>query len=114
MNWYFEALKKYSTFEGRASRKEYWMYILISLIVFIFLRYVVSIIDTHGFLLIIYIVGIIIPTLAVKVRRLHDINVTGWNLLLVFIPFIGPFLLLINLITDGQEGTNRFGPNPKN
>lgn len=61
----------------------------------------------------IYILGTIIPTLAVTVRRLHDTNRSGWNILIRFIPLVGDIILLIFLVEEGGHGPNRYGPDPK-
>ncbi len=118
MNWYLEALKKYAVFSGRARRKEYWMFALFNLIITI----VASIIDSTVFgtafdgfgpLYSIYTLAVLIPALAVSVRRLHDIGKSGWFLLIVFIPIIGAIWLLVLTCTDSQSGDNPYGPNPK-
>ncbi|MCH4551409.1 DUF805 domain-containing protein [Aestuariibaculum lutulentum] len=121
MNWYLKVVKdNYANFDGRARRKEYWMFTLInSLILFGLIAISVAISvtsDALGFLSLyfIYILAMIIPSLAVSVRRLHDIGKSGWYYLVAFIPFIGTFWLLFLLITEGEKGSNAYGPDPKN
>lgn len=121
MNWYLKVVKdNYANFDGRARRKEYWMFTLInSLILFGLIAISVAITltsDAFGFLSLyfIYILAMIIPSLAVSVRRLHDIGKSGWYYLVAFIPFIGTFWLLFLLITEGEKGSNAYGPDPKN
>ncbi|MCR8666505.1 DUF805 domain-containing protein [Aestuariibaculum sp. M13] len=121
MNWYLKVVKdNYANFDGRARRKEYWMFTLInSLILFGLIAISVAITltsDAFGFLSLyfIYILAMIIPSLAVSVRRLHDIGKSGWYYLVAFIPFIGTFWLLFLLITEGEKGSNTYGPDPKN
>ena len=109
MNWYFEVLNKYATFDGRAHREEYWMFSFISFVIcilLIVLDLMVFRFDKGLVLYYVYSLFIFIPHIAVGVRRLHDTNRSGWWLLLPIVNFI--FLVL-----DSQSGENRFGPNPK-
>jgi uncharacterized membrane protein YhaH (DUF805 family) len=107
MNWYVEVLKKYVVFSGRARRKEYWMFFLINMIIATVL-YLIS-----NFLYNIYGLAVLIPGLAVSVRRLHDIDKSGWWLLVGLIPVIGWIWLIVLAATDSQPGQNQYGPNPK-
>jgi uncharacterized membrane protein YhaH (DUF805 family) len=119
MNWYLEVLKKYAVFDGRAHRQEYWMYFLISLIISI----VLSVIDTAAGLTkamggvsplsTLYGLAVFIPGLAVGARRLHDTGRSGLWLLIAFVPCIGAILLLIWFATEGESGSNDYGPSPK-
>jgi uncharacterized membrane protein YhaH (DUF805 family) len=117
MNWYLKVLKAYAVFTGRARRKEYWMFVLISVLITMGLALVdVSLhlwIGRNGLLSTLYGLGVLIPALAVAVRRLHDTNRSGWWLLLVFVPVVGSLTLLVFFVLDSTPGTNRFGPNPK-
>ncbi|MEL6592117.1 MAG: DUF805 domain-containing protein [Bacteroidota bacterium] len=120
MEWYLKALRQYADFRGRARRKEYWMYILFHLMficAFVFLGVVfenyMGSFSLSPMLLGIYVLGTIIPTFAVLVRRLHDTNRSGWNFLIRFIPLIGDILLLVFLVDEGDPGPNRYGPDPK-
>lgn len=101
----------YVNFSGRASRSEYWYWVL-----FVVLGSIVAgIIDqVIGIRLIdsIFALGTILPSIAVAARRLHDIDRTGWWLLIDFIPVIGWIVLIIWFCTAGTEGSNRFGSNP--
>jgi uncharacterized membrane protein YhaH (DUF805 family) len=112
MNYYTDAFKKYAVFTGRASRKQYWMFFLFNLIAYIILSIISRIIGT-SFLSYIYVLALIIPNLAISVRRLHDTDRSGWWLLIDFIPLVGAIILLVFLVTDSQAGTNKYGPNPK-
>jgi uncharacterized membrane protein YhaH (DUF805 family) len=118
MDWYLKVLKAYAVFTGRARRKEYWMFILISVLVTAGLVVVDVIlglrIGNNGLLSTLYGLAVLIPALAVAVRRLHDTNRSGWWLLLVLVPFFGSLTLLVFFVLDSSPGTNRFGPNPKN
>ena len=108
-------LKKYAVFSGRAQRKEYWFFILFYLIFTIAVAIVDVVLGTEsiGLLSILYAVAMIVPSLAVTVRRLHDIGRSGWWILIAFIPIIGGIVLFVFAVLDSQEGENRFGPNPK-
>ena len=119
MNWYLTVLKKYAVFVGRARRNEYWMFFLFN---FLFLI-AASIIDHtlgitfdgtwYGPIYTLYALALFIPGLAVAVRRLHDVNKSGWYLLISIIPIIGPIIVLIKLCTDSTPGENQYGANPK-
>ncbi|MCK7594540.1 DUF805 domain-containing protein [Pseudomarimonas salicorniae] len=118
MNWYLEVLKKYAVFSGRARRKEYWMFVLFNIII----AFVLGIIDgvlgltTEGGMGILgglYSLAVLLPSIAVGVRRLHDTGRTGWWLLIAFIPLIGAIVLIVFFVLDSQPGSNEYGPNPK-
>lgn len=119
MNWYLDVLKKYAVFTGRARRKEYWFFTLFSTIAMIILSIVDALTGTFnkdlqaGLLSGLYCLGVLIPSLAVAVRRLHDTERSAWWLLLIFLPLIGTIVLLVFMFLDGTPGDNRFGPNPK-
>ncbi len=118
MSWYLEVLKKYAVFDGRARRKEYWMFFLINLLISVVLIAIDSLIGTFsqtGFGLPqgLYSLAVLIPSIAVTVRRLHDIGRTGWWILIGLIPVIGGIVLLIFMVLDSQPGVNQYGPNPK-
>ena len=113
MNWYLDAIKKkYADFSGRARRTEYWMFVLFSIIVGVVLSIVDAMI-TGGLLGMIYALAILIPSLAVGARRLHDTNRSGWWLLIALVPFVGVLILIYFLVLDSQPGDNQYGPNPK-
>ncbi|KAA8995177.1 DUF805 domain-containing protein [Affinibrenneria salicis] len=113
MQWYLNVLKNYVGFSGRARRKEYWMFYLFNIIVSL----VVAIIDTalglNAILLMIYALAILLPGLAVTVRRLHDIGKSGWWILISMVPFVGGLVLVAFTCMDSQPAENQFGPNPK-
>lgn len=118
MNWYFEVLKKYAVFRGRARRMEYWMFFLINTIIalgFCMVEGVVGIAtkSDQGILTMLYILSIMLPGIAVGVRRLHDIGRSGWWLLISVVPIIGGIILLVYMIQDSQPSGNQYGPNPK-
>ena len=117
MSWYLQALKKYAVFSGRSRRREYWFFVLFSIIISIVLGVIDAMIGTQtggiGILSAIYALAILIPSIAVSVRRLHDINKTGWWILIGFIPIIGTIILLIFALLAGTPGNNDYGADPK-
>ncbi len=104
LNWYLGPLKKYAVIEGRASRKEYWLFLLINLVVWMIL----PVSNPIG---IVYLVAIWLPMMAVTVRRLHDSNHRGRWVLLNLVPFVG-LIVLYWLIIKGTDGDNDYGPDP--
>ncbi|EGU43156.1 hypothetical protein VII00023_18349 [Vibrio ichthyoenteri ATCC 700023] len=112
MEWYLAVLKKYAVFSGRSRRKEYWMFFLINLIFTLLLGFVDGLLGTVvlGF---VYSLAILIPSIAVGVRRLHDTGRTGWWLLISLIPIIGILVLIYFMVGDSAPGHNEYGPNPK-
>ena len=117
MSWYLAALKKYAVFSGRARRKEYWMFVLFYLIFTIVLSVIDSILgigeEGGGLLSGLFVLAMLIPSLAVTFRRLHDTDRSGWWLLIGFVPLIGSIVILVFMIQDSQPGENRYGTNPK-
>jgi uncharacterized membrane protein YhaH (DUF805 family) len=119
MSWYLQVLKQYAVFSGRARRKEYWMFVLVNVIISVVLNLVVRITTNESgsspifWLSLLYSLAILLPSLAVVVRRLHDTNRNGWWILLNLVPLIGSIVLLVWLVTDSNAGENRYGPNPK-
>ncbi|WP_417659408.1 DUF805 domain-containing protein [Pseudidiomarina sp.] len=119
MNWYIAVLKKYAVFTGRARRSEYWFFVLFNVIISLVLGFIdgfLALGDPEagiGLLSVIYGLAVLIPSIAVGVRRLHDTDRSGWWLLISLIPLIGGIVLLVFFVLDGTPGENRFGPNPK-
>ena len=123
MNWYLKVLNQYSDFNNRARRKEYWMFAFFN---FIISMLIIEVDNALGFsfnytgnlsgpgvLNLLYNLLILIPSLAVTVRRLHDVGKSGWMLLIGLIPLVGAIWLLILLLRDSEAGENKYGPNPK-
>jgi uncharacterized membrane protein YhaH (DUF805 family) len=111
MHWYADVLRKYADFSGRARRQEYWMFTLVNIII-MFVAFLVANMIHIPWLGFLYWVAVIIPSLAVGVRRLHDTGRSGWWLLIAFVPVVGGLILLYFFVIDG-EGDNTYGPNPK-
>jgi len=121
MEWYLKVVRdNYSNFEGRARRQEYWMFTLFHVIILFILALIGGMVSgfsdsTFGFVPIgIYLLGTIIPSIAVTVRRLHDINKSGWFYLVGMIPYVGGFIMLFFTCKNGDVGSNQYGPDPKN
>jgi uncharacterized membrane protein YhaH (DUF805 family) len=106
MNWYFEVLKKYAVFNGRARRKEYWYFALLNIIISFVIGFIEGLAGSAGIISIIYSLAVFIPSIAVGVRRMHDSDRSGWWLLL-------PIVNIVFLCFDSQSENNRFGDNPK-
>ncbi|MGL4249731.1 MAG: DUF805 domain-containing protein [Aeromonas sp.] len=113
MNWYISVLKQYAVFSGRARRTEYWMFVLFNVIVMLSLGMVDRLIGSEGVISGIYSLVLLLPSLAVAVRRMHDTDRSGWWLLIVFIPLIGSLIFIYFMVCKGQQGPNRFGDDPK-
>ena len=119
MNYYLKVLQNYATFSGRARRSEYWYFVLFNMIFAIVAFVLDNVFGTaieggvYGLIYGLYLLAVWLPSLAVAVRRLHDIGKSGWMFLIGLIPLIGPIWLLVLFCTDSQQGTNKWGENPK-
>ena len=119
MNWFLVVLKKYATFSGRAQRAEYWWFYLISTLIIIGLSLIDQATGTldeetgMGLLTTLYSLAILIPSIAVGVRRLHDTGRSGWWLLIGLIPVLGSIVLIVFFVLDSEPGENAYGANPK-
>ncbi|MFJ1808329.1 MULTISPECIES: DUF805 domain-containing protein [unclassified Streptomyces] len=112
MHWYLDVLKKYAVFGGRARRQEYWMFTLFSVIISIVLAIIDAVIGS-SILGIVYSLAVLLPSLGVAVRRLHDTSRSGWWILIALIPLVGAIVLLVFLASEGKQEPNQYGPNPK-
>jgi len=111
MHWYLGVLKKYAVFSGRARRKEYWMFVLFNILIGGALGLVEGLLgiapeSNESVLVPIYQLAILIPSIAVGVRRMHDTDHSGWWLLF-------PIVNLVLTVREGQRSENRFGTDPK-
>jgi len=113
MNWYIDVLKKYAVFTGRARRTEYWMFVLFNILVILVVGFLDNRLGTGGILGVLYSLGVLLPSLGVAIRRLHDTDRSGWWLLICLVPLVGCIILFIFMVLEGTPGDNRFGPNPK-
>ncbi|MGR5058653.1 DUF805 domain-containing protein [Vibrio rotiferianus] len=118
-DWYYKVILNYTNFNGRARRQEYWYFTLVNVLVNLVMGIIDRVIgsvtqmDNFGFFGVIYALFIMIPSIAVTVRRLHDSGRTGWWALIAFVPVIGILVLLYFLIQDSEEGSNQYGVSPK-
>ncbi len=138
MEWYIKVLKNYANFKGRARRKEYWMFVLINVIIYIAFMILIIIIEVisgviyvsdlkiiitslmtlftvtpFSVILSLYVLAILVPSLAVSVRRLHDIGKSGWFILISLIPIVGTIILLVWACQESMPEANEYGENPK-
>lgn len=119
MEWYLKALQNYVNFDGRARRREYWMFVLFNIIFLFCVVLADKICDLcfgykdYGVFAVIYSLYVLIPSVAVGVRRLHDVGKSGLMILVGMIPIFGTIWLFIVLSTDGEPGKNEYGLNPK-
>ena len=104
MKSYLEVLKKYAVFSGRARRKEYWMFFLFNILITVVLNLIGAILGISSILSGIYGLAVLIPGIAVAIRRMHDTGRSGWWLLL-------PIVDIVFLIQNSQQGDNKYGPN---
>jgi len=121
-------LGKYTTFSGRAARSEFWFFWLFSMIVAVVAMIIDSVLGTtftmtdpttgapvdvgYGYIYLIAMLALFLPSLAVGIRRLHDTNRSGWWYLIVFLPLIGVILLIVWFCSKGTEGENNYGHDP--
>jgi uncharacterized membrane protein YhaH (DUF805 family) len=122
MQWYIDVLKKYAVFNGRARRKEYWMFVLFNVIVSIILSILDKILgldfgsgssSSSGWLSTIYSLAVLLPTIGVAIRRMHDTGRSGWWILINLIPCIGWIWFIVLAAQEGNAGDNQYGPDPK-
>ena len=132
MEWMIRPLRRYADFQGRSRRMEFWMFqLLIVLLAAVFAVIILTMVDFRGggsgagsavsiagglltAVAAITYLAIIVPAIAVQVRRFHDQDKSGWLVLLNFVPYIGGFIVLVFMCLEGTRGPNRFGPDPKN
>jgi len=114
IDYYILAFQKYAQFSGRATRSEYWWFYLVTIAVSLLLAILDSVFSIPFTLLsTIYFFASLIPSLAIQVRRLHDVDKSAWYMLLNFVIIIGWIWLIILNILDSNPGANKYGPNPK-
>jgi uncharacterized membrane protein YhaH (DUF805 family) len=107
---------KYATFTGRAARPEYWYWVLFTVLASLVCEFIDKVMLALAFSAVhsLFTLVILLPSIAVGVRRLHDIDKSGWWLLIGFVPILGMIVLIIFAVRPGTEGPNRFGPAPQN
>lgn len=122
MEWFIKVLRQYADFDGRARRKEFWMFVLFYALFAACAAFMDQLMGTEddlgdmfteGVYSTVYALALFIPGLAVSVRRLHDTGKSGWMILVAFIPLVGWIWLLALYCQNSQRGNNAYGPNPK-
>ena len=111
--WKRVVLEKYAEFTGRARRSEYWWFTLANVIVMLVLALLIAVADIFWVLYAIYGLALIVPSIAVTIRRLHDTDKSGWWILIALVPFVGGIILLVFMCIDSTPGTNQWGPSEK-
>ena len=126
MKYYLDVIKNYVKFDGRARRKEYWMFVLFN-VIFSFVASIINSVaglnytssgNSYGYASVgiissLYSLAVLLPSIGVGIRRLHDIGKSGWWLLICLVPLAGPIWLLVLLATNGVVGENQYGSDPK-
>jgi uncharacterized membrane protein YhaH (DUF805 family) len=130
LTWGLLPLRRYAEFSGRSRRKEFWMFVLFNYAVGLVYGALVGILMlmfyftdmSEDMMMLIFVISlvpwmlyslwVVVPGLAVTIRRLHDLDKSGWNLLWALIPLVGPIMLIVWYATAGTRGPNRFGPDP--
>lgn len=118
MNHYLHVLRNYGNFSGRATRSEYWYFALFNIIFAIVAMTLDNVLGIaiesigYGPIYIVYTILVLIPGIAVGVRRLHDVGKSGWFFFIILIPIVGAIWLLVLFVTESQQGENEYGPNP--
>lgn len=113
MDWYLKVIKNYVGFTGRARRKEYWMYCLFYIIIAIVIGVVERVAGMGTMLSSLYSLALLLPSIAVSIRRMHDTGRSGWWVLINLIPILGWLIFLFFTVQDSEPGSNDWGPNPK-
>lgn len=119
MNYYLAVIKKYAVFSGRARRSEYWFFVLFNFIVSVVLGFIDGLTGMFnpevgvGVLGVLYSLFILVPGIAVAVRRMHDTGRSGWWVLINLVPFVGWIIFLVFAVQDSKEGSNEYGESPK-
>ncbi|MFL5728583.1 MAG: DUF805 domain-containing protein [Cytophagaceae bacterium] len=106
MNWYLAVLKKYTDFNGRARRSEYWYFFLFNTLINVVLILVGKAVLGNDILRIVYTLAVLLPSIGVAIRRMHDVDKSGWYVLI-------PFYNFVLACTEGTRGDNEYGPDPK-
>lgn len=118
MHWYLDAMRKYFVFDGRSQREAFWYFTLVNSVFAIIAAITDSILgitfgdSPYGLISFLYLLAVLCPSLALSVRRLHDIDKSAWYILLAMIPVVGPIWLLVLYCQRGTGGDNRFGLDP--
>lgn len=118
IDWATRPLKKYADFSGRAPRAEYWWFYLLVIIGYVVATIIDSLVGLgrmvgpYGAITMLFGLAMLVPSIAVGVRRLHDLGKSGWWLLIALIPFIGAIVLIVFFVQAGTPGDNEYGADP--
>lgn len=112
MEFFLRAYKNYANFQGRDTRRQYWMFCLFFVVAYIVLLIIGSVTGTGRIFGLLFVLASLIPSIAIAVRRLHDIDKSGWWYLINLIPLIGGIVLIVFLASKGTVGDNKFGSDP--
>jgi len=119
MNWYLKVLRQATDFNGRARRTEYWMFFLFNFLFSIAAAILDNVLGLafpqtgYGPIYVVYALTMLVPGIAVFIRRMHDLGKSGWWFFIAFVPLIGGIWLLILVCTEGNKGPNEYGEDPK-
>lgn len=125
MEWMLLPLKRYADFSGRSRRKEYWLFTLATVVAyFVLFAILMGTINFEtgegsvfsgifGLMFVLFAFALLVPTLAVQVRRFHDQDKSGWLVLLNLIPYLGSLIVLVMMCLEGTAAENAYGPDPK-
>jgi len=111
--WKQVVLERYAQFTGRSRRAEFWWYALANFIVSVVLQLLIAVSSVFWVLYVVYGLAVLIPGIAVGIRRLHDTDKSGWWLLIGLIPIVGLIVLIVFFATDGLPGANKYGTSEK-
>jgi uncharacterized membrane protein YhaH (DUF805 family) len=111
-NWKQVVLERYAKFDGRADRGEFWWFVLANILLYVVLGILMNVSSIFVVLYVVAAFGLLVPSIAVAIRRLHDTNKSGWFLLLALIPLIGGIILIVFYATAGDSGDNQYGAAP--
>jgi len=112
---YFSVLKKYAVFTGRANRKEFWMFVLVNIIISLIFGILTKIPVLKVLFWIVFTLfglAVLIPSIALGIRRLHDVNYTGWLMLLCVVPVVNVIVVFLLCVIEGNPNENQYGPIP--
>lgn len=107
--WKLVVLERYTKFDGRAGRPEFWWFVLANLVVSIVLNVLSRVSGIFFIALVLYSLAVLVPSIAVGIRRLHDTDKSGWFLLLYLIPCVGWIIMIVLWAAEGTRGPNQFG-----
>lgn len=116
MSWFIKCIRQYADFNGRAHRKEYWMFVLFCFLFAVAARMVDALLfgqnglEPVSSLLSLFL---LLPSLAAGTRRLHDTSRSAWWLLIALVPVFGVIVLIVFFALPGVERRNRYGPDPR-